>query len=85
MFYVYILKSGKNGDIYVGYTADLRKRFQIHNQGKVKSTKGLRPWGLAYYEAYRSKQDATKRERQLKEHKPKKELKEQIRNSLLAR
>lgn len=82
MFYVYVLESKKNGDVYVGYTADLRKRFQVHNQGKVISTKSLRPWALVYYEAYRSKKDATRREKQLKERKPKKDLKEQIRNSL---
>ena len=45
-FYVYVLKSQKNGDLYVGSTADVENRFRLHNSGKVKSTKGYRPWVL---------------------------------------
>ncbi|MGH9987237.1 MAG: GIY-YIG nuclease family protein, partial [Nitrososphaeraceae archaeon] len=45
-FYVYILKSQINGDLYVGSTADVQNRFRLHNSGKVKSTKGYRPWVL---------------------------------------
>jgi len=82
MFYVYVLKSEKNGDIYIGYTKDLKERLKTHNQGKVKSTKGLRNWVLIYYEGYRSKSDAIRREKQLKQHKPKTDLKEQIKFSL---
>jgi len=51
--------------------------------GKVKSTKGYQPWKLVYYEAYKNKKDATQREKKLKEHKAKSDLKEQIENSLL--
>jgi len=82
MFYVYVLKSEKNDDLYVGYTEDLRQRLKTHNQGKVKSTRGLRHWTLAYYEGYKNKLDATRREKQLKQHKPKLDLREQIRFSL---
>ncbi|MBU0975307.1 GIY-YIG nuclease family protein [Patescibacteria group bacterium] len=66
MFYVYALKSLKNNDLYIGYSADLRSRFLTHNNGKVRSTKPNRPWRLVYYEAYLSKEDARKRESQLK-------------------
>jgi len=66
MFFVYILKSKKDGDLYIGYTSDLRERFKKHNLGLVKSTKSRRPWCLIYYEAYASRQDATKREENLK-------------------
>jgi len=83
MFYVYVLKSKKNNDIYVGYSEDLKTRFEAHNQGKVKSTKVNKPWVLVYYEAYKDKKDATKREKQLKEHKAKADLKKQIENSLI--
>lgn len=82
MFYVYVLKSEKNDNLYIGYTADLKKRLEAHNQGGVKSTKGLRNWVLVYYEGYRDKMDATRREKQLKQHKPKSDLKEQIKFSL---
>jgi len=82
MFYVYALKSKKNDDLYVGYTEDLKQRLKAHNQGRVKSTKGSRHWTLVYYEGYKNKLDATKREKQLKEHKPKSDLKRQIKYSL---
>ena len=66
MFFVYILKSKKNRELYIGYTSDLLKRFKKHNLGLVKSTKSKLPWGLVYYEAYASRQDATHREHNLK-------------------
>lgn len=63
MFYVYILKSISDGKLYAGYTSDLRKRFEYHNQGKVESTKRRGPFKLIYYEVYLHQQDATTREK----------------------
>lgn len=83
MFYVYILKSLRNKDIYVGYSDDLRQRYKDHNNRNVKSTKAYAPWKLIYYEAYRNKKDATRRERQLKMHKAKTDMKKQLEYSLL--
>ncbi|MEK7553394.1 MAG: GIY-YIG nuclease family protein, partial [Patescibacteria group bacterium] len=31
MFYVYILKSKKDGELYFGYTSDLIERLKEHN------------------------------------------------------
>lgn len=83
MFYVYILKSLTNKDIYVGYSTDLKQRFIEHNSKRVRSTKLNDPWKLVYYEAYHNKYDATKREKQLKMHKAKEDLKRQIELGLL--
>lgn len=66
MFFVYILKSQKDKELYLGFTNDLRKRFKEHNLGLVASTKSRKPFELVYYEAYRYKQDATEREHNLK-------------------
>lgn len=66
MFFVYILKSKKDKNLYIGYTNDLRKRFKEHNLGLVNSTKLRKPFYLVYYEAYLSQQDAVKREHNLK-------------------
>ena len=66
MFYVYVLKSLKDGDFYIGSTSDLRKRYVEHNKGESKSTKSRAPFGLVYYEAYRSERDARLREQKLK-------------------
>lgn len=66
MFYVYILRSRKDGKWYTGATRDLRKRFDEHNQGKVFSTKGRGPFKLLYYEACLDEGDALAREKYLK-------------------
>jgi putative endonuclease len=66
MFYVYILQSLKNKRLYVGFTANLRDRFNEHEKGKVSSTKNIRPLILIYYEAYRAEKDARIREKFLK-------------------
>ena len=69
MYYVYILKSvSKDSFIYIGFTSDLKRRLDEHNNGLVKSTICYKPLKLVYYEAYRSKKDAVKRERNLKKH-----------------
>ena len=66
MYFVYILKSLKNNDIYIGSTENVIKRFNLHNKGKVKSTKAYRPWQLLNKEEFNSRSDAVKRERFLK-------------------
>ncbi len=66
MFYVYILKSKKDNDLYIGSTNDLKRRFKEHNSGLVRSTKPRMPFELIYYEAYKSEHDARKREQNLK-------------------
>ena len=66
MFYVYVLRSTE-GEHYIGYTADLRRRLAEHNRSKVASTRG-RSWDLLCYEAYRSADAARRRERVLKGH-----------------
>ena len=49
MYYVYILKSKKDENFYIGYTKNLKNRIKMHNQGKVKSTKNRRQFELVYY------------------------------------
>lgn len=78
MFYVYILGSLKDRDLYVGSTNDLKKRFKEHNSGKVLSTKTRTPFALLYYEAYKNEDEARHRESSLK-------LRGQTRSGLLKR
>lgn len=66
MHFVYILRSNKNGMLYIGCTGDLKKRLFEHNNNAVPSTKGRGPYELIYYEAYKSEGDAFKREKNLK-------------------
>ena len=62
MFHVYVLRSLKDGHLYIGSTSNLRERLKSHRKGKVRSTKGRRPLELVYYEAYETKTEARKRE-----------------------
>jgi len=63
---MYVLKSKKDGNPYIGSTNDLRKRLGLHNEGKIFSTKTRMPFEIVYYEAYKSEHDARKRESNLK-------------------
>ncbi|MBI4100682.1 GIY-YIG nuclease family protein [Candidatus Microgenomates bacterium] len=65
-YYVYILRSQKSGSLYIGYTTDLIKRFEQHNNGKSQATKPFRPYKLIYYEAFLDRVDAKRREVYLK-------------------
>ena len=66
MFYVYILQSQKNRELYIGYTSDLKRRITEHNQGLNFSTKRYLPWEIIYYEASKEQSDAKRREKYLK-------------------
>lgn len=66
MWHVYILRSTRDNDLYVGLTNDLGGRLKCHNQGKVFSTRLRIPLILIYYEAHRNTYDAAAHERFLK-------------------
>ena len=80
-YYVYVLLE-KNRQLYTGFTADLKRRIDEHIRGKVVSTRNRGLLKLIYYEAYRNKRDAEKRERYLKTTKGKRTLKLQLHNYL---
>lgn len=66
MNYTYILRC-KDGSLYTGWTNDLEKRIACHNAGKgAKYTKARIPVELAYYESFQSKEEAMRREWEIK-------------------
>ncbi len=77
MYYLYILLLN-NGQIYTGYTSDLKRRIAEHKRGKVSFTSKRLPVKLIYYEAYLLKQDAQRREEFLKTTEGKRLLKQQL-------
>jgi len=81
-FYVYVLRSLKDGKNYVGFTKNLIARINEHNCGKVFSTRGRIPFELVYWEGCLNQQDATKREKYLKSSWGKRYLKNRIKNYL---
>ena len=82
MFYTYILQSIKDKKWYTGATDDLRKRFNLHNDGKVPATKGRGPFNLIYYEACQNQGDAFAREKYLKSGPGKRYLKNRLKRFL---
>ena len=79
-YFVYILKSKKDGSLYTGYTSNLRERLDRHNNGKVFSTKHKIPFEIAYFETHATLKEALARERYLKSSKAK-NLKHSIRKN----
>ena len=65
-YFVYVLKSQRDGSLYVGSTNDVASRVIRHNKGEYRYTKGHRPWEAVYHEEYMTRSEAVIRERYLK-------------------
>lgn len=66
MNYTYILRCSDD-TYYTGWTNDLDKRLKMHNSKKgAKYTKSRTPVTIAYYEEYDKKEEAMKRECEIK-------------------
>ena len=76
MFYVYILRSDKDGKRYIGFTANLERRLLEHHTGCVTSTKNRRPLQLIHSEEFFNKLEAEQREKFFKSGKGRAQLKE---------
>ena len=66
MFYIYVLISEKDKELNVGFTKELKKRFDEHEKGLVASTAHRRSLKLVYYEACLNKNDVIAREKYFK-------------------
>ncbi len=67
MNYTYIVEC-KDKTLYTGWTNHLQKRIKTHNDGKgAKYTKSRLPVRLVYYEVYETKQEAMRREYEIKQ------------------
>ena len=80
MFYVYVLQSQKDKNLYTGYTENLKLRFEQHCNEEVKSTRSRLPMKLIYYEACLNKSDAMRREKYLKSYYGKMFLKKRLKS-----
>jgi len=72
MFFVYVLKSLKDKNYYVGQTNNIEKRLQLHFHGKVLSTKNRRPFKVVGYKTFETRSEAMWIEYNLKMHGDKK-------------
>ncbi len=66
MYYFYILQSLKNKKLYLGFTTDLDKRLKSHNSEKNKASKPYAPYEIAFYSAFKNKDDAVNCEKYFK-------------------
>ena len=75
MNYTYIVKCC-DGSLYTGWTNNIEKRINDHNNGKgAKYTKSRLPVALVYYEEFGTKEEAMRREWEIKQLGRKEKLK----------
>lgn len=64
--YTYIVKCS-DGSLYTGWTNDLEQRIRTHNEGRgAKYTRTRRPVSLVHYETFETKEEAMRREYEIK-------------------
>lgn len=80
MYYVYVLKSIKDGKNYIGCINNLKRRVQEHIDGRVEATKPRTPLKLIYYEACLNEIDAYNREKYFKMGYGRRFVKERLKN-----
>ena len=78
MYFFYIIKSESDGSFYVGQSKNVQERILRHNNGHSKSTKGKIPWQLVYYESYKTRAEAVRRELAIKKQKSHKYIEDLI-------
>ncbi len=67
MNYTYIVQCS-DGSLYTGWTNNIEKRINDHNSGRgAKYTKSRLPVVLAYYEEFKTKEEAMRREWEIKQ------------------
>ena len=66
MWYTYILRSQKDGRLYIGSTNNLKRRFKEHNGGLVPSTRHRTPFILEAYVATTTEEKARSLEKYFK-------------------
>ena len=75
MYYIYILKSLKDGKLYIGRTNNINGRLREHNLGHVQSTKSRTPFILLEQIEATSLAESVKLEREYKKGYKREELK----------
>jgi putative endonuclease len=81
-YYVYVLRSLFDRQLYVGLTDNLPARLEEHNAGRVASTRRRVPLELVYWEGCLNRSDAAQREKYLKTAWGKRYLKNRLRRYL---
>ena len=82
MYYFYIIYSTLLDKYYLGYTSDLNERLKKHNTHHKGFTGKANDWKVVYSENFNNKNDAYKREQQVKKWKNKSKIETLIKTKL---
>ena len=66
VWFVYALKSLRDGNLYIGISQNPEKRVETHNIGKTESTRSRRPFVQIYKESCYSLEEAREKEKYYK-------------------
>ena len=66
VFFVYVLRSQRDGELYIGLTQDVARRLQQHNVGHERTTRARRPFVLVLSERFETREAARAREKYYK-------------------
>ena len=78
LFHVYLLFSESKNRYYIGYSSNLEARLIRHNQKSKGFTGNTNDWKVVYTEQYNTKEEAQKRELQIKSWKSRIKIQELI-------
>ncbi|MBN1693698.1 MAG: GIY-YIG nuclease family protein [Dehalococcoidales bacterium] len=62
MWYVYVLRSARDKELYIGSTDDISRRLTQHNSGEIEATKAKVPLILEAFIAVKDQSKADKLE-----------------------
>ncbi len=78
LFHVYLLFSESKNRYYIGHSSNLEARLIRHNQKSKGFTGNTNDWKVVYTEQYNTKEEAQKRELQIKSWKSRIKIQELI-------
>jgi putative endonuclease len=81
MFFVYAIYNKENDKFYIGQCSDLDRRLKLHNDHTFKKSytaKFSGEWKLIHSEECKNRQEALKREKQLKSYRGRQFIKKHI-------
>lgn len=84
MYFVYVLKSKKDGNLYIGRTNNFDRRFSEHESGKVQSTKSRRPFDVLKIIEVKTEIESVFLEKELKKGYSRENLKKEFENGNVA-
>ncbi len=81
LYFFYVLYSAELDKFYIGHTSNLEERLRKHNSNHKGFTGKADDWTIVFSEKFQTKEEAYKREREVKKWKSKKMIEKLIENS----